>query len=295
MKLKNIIISFLIVLLYNGCDKIEGPYREAVVVNDFCTTGIEDSIPSRKVLVEDYTGHLCGNCPAAGVYLNDTLKALYGHCLVVISVHAGFFAGTCPTAIACPGNQPSGSFTTDFTTPAGNAWNTFFGITGNPKGMINRIDYPGGTHSKALTAWSSAVASELAKPVNAKVEITNTFNVASNSVSIAVKSDFLEDLPGDYKLQVVITEDNLIDWQVWYNHTPEFVPDYVHHHVLRDVVNSTWGEDIATGGVTAGTSVTKNYTKNLNSTWVADECNIVAFIYKSDTYEVIEVSEKAVK
>jgi hypothetical protein len=229
------------------------------------------------------------------VFLNDTLKALYGHCLVVVSVHAGFFAGTCPSAFACPGDQPAGAFTTDFNTSIGSTWNTFFGITGNPKGMINRIDYSGGTHSKALTAWSSAVASELAKPVQAHITISNNYNSAANSVSVSVQSDFVKSLPGDYKLQVVITEDSLFDWQVWYNHTPEYVPDYIHHHVLRDGLNTNWGEDLVTGGVTAGTTVTKAYTKVLDPSWVVDHCNIVAFIYKSDTYEVIEVAEAPVK
>src|SRR4051812_5513690 len=101
--MKRILLFFalcapFLILLIASCDKIEAPYREPVPVNDFCTTGIEDSIPHKKVLVEDYTGHLCGNCPAAGIYLNDTLKSVYNHCLVIISVHAGFFAGTCPTA-----------------------------------------------------------------------------------------------------------------------------------------------------------------------------------------------------
>ena len=135
-----------VILIFNSCDKVESPYREPVTVNDFCKTGIEDSVVHRKVLAEDYTGHLCGNCPAAGVYLNDTLKELYNHCLVVISVHAGFFATFCPNGFACPGNQPAGAFTTDFNTTVGSDWNTFFGITGNPKGMIDRIGFPTGTH-----------------------------------------------------------------------------------------------------------------------------------------------------
>jgi len=116
-------------------------------------TTVVDSVVTKKVLVEDYTGHLCGNCPDAGVYLNETLKPLYNHSLVVISVHAGFFAGFNPGCAACGIGEPGGSFRTDFNTTAGTAWNTFFGITGNPKGMIDRIDYPTATHSKAYTAW----------------------------------------------------------------------------------------------------------------------------------------------
>ena len=295
MKSKIVLSGILLAMALLSCDKIEGPYREAVVAPDFCATGIDDSIPNKKVLVEDYTGHVCGNCPEAGIFLNDTLKQIYNHCIVVVSVHAGFFAGTCPTAFACPGSRPPGSYTTDFNTPSGNAWNTFFGITGNPKGMVDRIDFPNGTHSKAFSAWSSAIANQLELPVQAKLSITNSYNSSSNSVNVAIDAAFTENLTGDYKLQVVITEDSVIDWQVWYHHTPEHVPDYVHRHVLRDVLNTTWGEDIASGNIASGTTVARTYSYAIPAGLNVDHCNIVAFIYDATTYEVLQVEEQAVK
>ncbi len=295
MRTKKIFFAALISIAFSGCDKIEGPYREQVVVQDFCATGIDDSIPNRKVLVEDYTGHLCGNCPDAGVYLNDTLKAIYNHCLVVVSVHAGYFAGTCPTAFACPGNQPPGAFTTDFNTQSGTAWNTFFGITGNPKGMINRVGYPNATHSKAVSGWATEIANQLALPTQVKLSITNSFNSSTNSVGVSVASELVSNLSGDYKLQVVITEDSVLNWQVWYNHTPEFVPDFIHHHVLRDVLNTTWGEALITGGAPAGTAITKNYTYTISNNWNVNHCNIVAFIYNANTYEIIQSEQMSVR
>jgi hypothetical protein len=298
MKIKYFIAVAAFALMQYGCDKVDAPYREEVVAPDFCSTGIDDSIPNKKVLVEDYTGHGCGNCPDAGIYLNDTLKPLYNHCLVVISVHAGFFAGTCPNALVCLSmpNPPAGSFETDFNTVPGSAWNTFFGISGNPKGMVDRIDYPNGSHSKTYNAWGPAIATELEKDAKAKIKISNSFNQASNSVNVSVESEFVDNLQGDYKLQVVITEDSLIDWQLWYNHQPdEYVPDYIHRHVLRDGLNTTWGETISTGAVAKGTIVTKNYNYTINSSWNVNHCNIVAFIYDDATKEVLQVEEQPVK
>src|SRR6185369_355659 len=118
----HIIALFAIDLCVLSCDKINPPYREQVTVSDFCSTGIDDSVVHRKVLLEDYTGHLCGNCPDAEVYLNDSLKPIFNHCLVVVSVHADYFATVCPNGAACPGNQPPGAFTTDFNTTAGTDW-----------------------------------------------------------------------------------------------------------------------------------------------------------------------------
>ncbi len=296
MKIRYIIIA-LIVILTNSCDKIEAPYRETVVAPDFCTTGIDDSIPNRKVLVEDYTGHLCGNCPPAGVYLNDTLDGIYDHCLVVITVHAGFYAGYNPGCLACGIGEPAGSFRTNYNTAAGTAWYNFFNISsvGVPIGMVNRTGYPA-TNLKTYTGWAPALATELTKPAQATLTITNDFT-APDKVDVEVVSNFVDDLSGDYSLQVVITEDSLVDWQYWYPpHTPNFVPDYLHRHVLRDVLNGTWGESIVTGGASAGASVTKSYSNyTINSGWNIDHCSIVAFIYNTATYEIVQVEEMPVR
>lgn len=293
MKIKTFILLLLTGFVFTTCDKIDPPYSQAIVPPD---TNHVDSVVIRKILVEDYTGHLCGNCPAAGVFLNDQLKPIYNNSLVVISVHAGFFAGPCPNSTACLSTpHPAGSFTTDFNSAPGTVWNTFFGISGNPKGMVNRIDYPSSTHSKGYQAWAPAIDAQVNDTPKIKMTITNNFNSASNSVNVSVVSDFLENLTGNHLLQVVITEDSLTDWQLWYGNTPETVDNYLHRHVLRDGLNTTWGETIVTGSVNAGVSVTKNYNYTINSAWNVNHCNIVAFIYDATTYEVIQVEEAPVK
>ena len=57
----------------------------------------------KKILLEDYTGHKCGNCPRAAEKAEE-LKEIYGDQLIPIAIHAGFFA-----------SDFGGNFTTDFT------------------------------------------------------------------------------------------------------------------------------------------------------------------------------------
>ena len=81
----------------------------------------------KHVLTEDYTGHLCGTCPAR-ITVNDrseiTIRRTTG-CHRVFD--AGNFADVCPTA-RLPSAAPSWVFTMDFRCSVGNAWNTKFGI-----------------------------------------------------------------------------------------------------------------------------------------------------------------------
>src|SRR5438046_1757120 len=95
-----------------SCDKISPPFREEVDIiptvdlDTICPFSPVAGGAYRKVLAEEFTGHLCGNCPPTSIFLSDTLKPKYDDSLVVITIHAKYFADICPTATACPGTAP---------------------------------------------------------------------------------------------------------------------------------------------------------------------------------------------
>src|SRR5436190_11644271 len=128
MKRISFIAATFVIASFYSCDKIEGPTRENIAVDTTCEFVEDNSIPTKKVLVEDYTGHTCGNCPAGGVLLNDSLKTKYGDDIVVVSVHAGYFADVCPGGASCPPNYPNGAFATDYKSVCGEDWNTAFNV-----------------------------------------------------------------------------------------------------------------------------------------------------------------------
>lgn len=299
-----IVLTALFVWI-SSCDKVDAPYRTAssvgvvyvnndTVVIDGDTLGFssDNSTPGKKVLAEDYTGILCGNCPYAGIKLNDTIQLAYGDRLVVVSVHAGFFAEPCPGGLACPGSQPTGSFTTDFRTSTGEEWDHNFGNSnaGNPNGLIDRVGFPSHQQVKAPAVWSSVIQqrSTLAAPF--ALRIKNNYDASSRELKIAVQSRAVSSMTGPFKLTVILTEDSLIDWQEWYPPvTPEYDPDYIHRHVLRTAVNSDYGEVIGEATVNAGDIALRGYKITLNPAWEAKHMRIVAFISEEQSYEVKQV------
>jgi thiol-disulfide isomerase/thioredoxin len=94
----SILAAVLIAASMFSCDKIEPPYRQGGVVT-----------AERKVLLEDYTGSRCVNCPSAARIAHD-LKQVYGENLIVLGIHTGFFAFPFPP-----------QFPLDLRTPAGEA------------------------------------------------------------------------------------------------------------------------------------------------------------------------------
>lgn len=290
----------LVLFLAYGCDKVTEPYVEnpkvdvdsldenSVIVNGDTFTFLPDtSVLIRKVLLEDYTGHTCGNCPAAGQYISNTLAPANGEQLVAIAVHAGDFA--LPTN--SQPNQPPGSFQTDFRCQVSNAWNVKFGVNFNPCGMVDRVGFTDGSHLLPYLAWSSVINAQKQLVPDQRIRILARHDSTDGLVRIAVKTEAVRAFNRNLKLQVVVTEDSVIDWQTWYGHTPEYEPNYVHRHVLRGATNGDFGEMVFSGPTAAGANVIRGSQFLLQPFMDPHHCSVVAFLFDADTEEVVQTEE----
>jgi thiol-disulfide isomerase/thioredoxin len=263
-------------LLIPSCDIVEEPYL--VPVGSGNGPGPGDKI--RKVLLEDYTGQKCPNCPAAAEIAHN-LKTLYGEQLILLTVHAGFYA--IPDA--------TGDFTADFRTTEGNELNAFFEIPAYPMGMVNRTPYSG---SRILLkdSWEAAVAIQTDLDPKASITITNTYTTGERKLECLLETEFLETFDGTYNICAYITESGIISPQ----QTDQDVNlTYEHNHVLRASVNGTWGDAVGEDGqAISGSTQTNSYSFTLPSAWNAANCTVVAFVYNTITNEVVQAEEKSV-
>ncbi len=278
MKHITIIIA---VLIFSSCDKVEKPYLEEN--GGKCGNG-NLSIPIKKILLEDYTGHTCGNCPRAAEQTEYLIETYCDH-IIPVAVHAGFFADT----------YSSGKYTYDFRTTTGYAWDGIFGngAAGLPNGMLNRIEY-NGSRILAHESWPAAVEQLLKEPPTIDITIKNSFNETTRELIITVKVSFLKSASQELKLNVLIVEDSIINWQKDYEYVDILNPantdieNYVHRHTLRDAVNGAWGEIIVENTISQGKSVNRSFSYTVNNEWEAANCSVIAFIYRSDTKEIIQ-------
>ena len=221
-KLKSMAILLAGIFLLVACDKIDEPFTKKAASGGNDTTGGV----TKRVLLEDYTGHTCVNCPKAAK-IAQGLKTTYGDRLVVLAIHAGGFAN--PTS--------GGDFTYDFRTDAGTAWDSFFGISnvGNPNGLVNRKGYPG-NHILSPSAWGGAISTALAGEPELDLAISNQYNASTRQLSTEITTTFLSPLDISLHLVVVLTESGIVKPQRNNDATIGIVPvipDYVHNHVLR--------------------------------------------------------------
>lgn len=281
-----------------SCDKIDAPY---VIPNQPVDTAA-CPVPEfpvvtahyKRALLEDYTGHTCPNCPRAAVTARE-LKEHYKDSLVVMAVHAGWFANVNP-------GDPVWSY--DFRSTAGTDWDTYFevGKYGNPNGMVSRKGYPDNKQVVKPALWADAVNTTVAEAPLMDLQLITEYNAGEDKLCIHAKTSFLSAITGrSLNLSVVVVEDSIT--QAQYNGDPTVgetphILDYVHMHVMRGSVNGTWGTPILSKDNASGEAVTKTFPMhftgfNLN-TMVPKNCRVIAFVYDIDTKEVLQAAEAAV-
>jgi len=273
-------IAVVAILFIAGCDTVEEPYIEG---NPF-TGEYESDLPIRKILVEDFTGWACVNCPRASEEIHK-LKESYGGHIVAIGVHSGFFA------------DPNLGGGPDFRTEVGLELGGdgmfsagFFNIAEQPIGVINRKNKDG-DYLVDDANWSKGIFDILTinKFADIKIELETSYDESTKELSINVHSKTLIELNSNLKLSVYIIENNIVAKQ---KDGSETIDNYVHKHVLRAGVNGTWGDEISsTKPMPKNTEFDNEFTYIIDDEWDISGCAVIAFIYDSESLEIIQAEE----
>lgn len=230
---------------------------------------------SRNILVEEFTGQQCTNCPDAHRALAG-LSELYGSNMIVVGIHAGSFGiaeGLSPTITGLM--QPEGN-------EYANHWGNLDGI-GYPIAVINRR---GGAIPFNSGAWPATIRTELTRKAQLDIELSARIN-AANEIEVNTTLKSYADI--NAKLQLWVVEDNISAFQI---DNGKVILDYKHNHVYRASINGTWGEDVALKD--QGT-LNKTATIKVRDNWNTDNLHIVAFVY-SDAEGVMQAQKtKAIK
>lgn len=266
----------MVPILLIACDIIDEPYRES--------GSIDTSKVTTKVLLEEYTGFRCGNCPEA-TEIAHNLKKKYSGKVIVLSIHAGVYA------------KPTIAHPYDFRTTIGEELDLFFGMSnaGNPCGMVNRIGFPTKTHILREAQWESAIQSALAKENSIDLTLQTTFNPTTNQIFVKAEIEYFKPGTSNHNLCIYIAEDSVVQYQRDDRLTPPDVKDYVHNNVLRGSMTSTWGVPLSQSDIPAGSSFSKEFTYviPLNKDWNPSKLKIIAFVHDNGkSFEILQVTEK---
>lgn len=222
----------------------------------------------RAVLLEEFTGQMCTNCPEAQRRISN-MKEQYGDQLVVVGIHAGYFGLA---------ESDFGSY--GLMQPEGNEYADHWNVEAYPSGVIDR-------RSGVLAApdWATYVRNEVTKEAKLGIGLSAVVEENEEGDSIVSVSATLESsMAVNGKLQLWITESHIVGFQIDGGNT---LTDYEHNHVYRASVNGTWGEDVA---LQENVFQTVERSIPVRENWNTANLSVVGFVY-NEAEGVLQVAE----
>lgn len=220
----------------------------------------------RAILIEDFTGQRCINCPTGTEIINGIVDTYGEDNVIAVGIHSG------PLGFA--GNSKTVGLMTD----TGNEYYTRWdkeNKMGQPWVVFNRKTSPDSHYNN----WAAMVGTIISEKANLSVKIANAYDAATRTLTTTVRADGVNGTVNG-KLQVWIVEDGVKALQMMPDGSAN--KEYVHNHVFRAAVNGTWGEDVT---VKEGETTTKQYSYVLPEAWNADNIAVVAFVYNDGGVE----------
>ena len=175
---------------------------------------------AKNVLIEDFTGQRCINCPLATNTIS-TLQASFGHDRVIpVAIHGGDLTLAAPTGLA---NE------------IGNTYTAERGVSSKPKGEVDRTG-----QLLDQEKWGTTVLERIAITAHGKLDVEN-IALDADKRELSFNVNAAADLTGAQGLlQVWLTESHIHKYQATPDHNryPQYPAsgydlNYEHNHGLR--------------------------------------------------------------
>ncbi len=211
-----------------------------------------------NAVLEYCTGTWCQYCPCGHVII-DGILSNYPNTMVL-----GYHGG----GSSDPWLAPSAGMI------------SMFGFSAYPTGVVGRK-----TTIIDRGLWNNKVIVQTFATPTVTINISGrTYNAAARSAGFTMNATANIDLTGNYFVNFVLTEDNLIYSQTG-NSGCTGASVYHHEHVVKAMVNGNLGEALSSGGTwMTGAMLSKSLVDYvLPADVVPDNCRMNVFIYKQGT------------
>jgi len=250
------------------------------------TTYIESPVQvaeMKRVLMEEFTGVQCVNCPAGHVII-ETLKNNFGEQLVAVGYHTDFLG------------QPYAFSTEDFRTTQATEVQNYLVFDGyKPAAAIDRVAFDGNQTSLLYprNSWNNRVQQQLTKTAPLNIELSNTYDAATKKLTIAVELHYTQNVADAQKITLLLTESGMQQPQLNIGNVIDTI--YTHKDVERVFLTNVLGDELNTT-TEAGRVVRRIYETTLGANWKPENIHAVAFVHLFGTKrEVLQAKEIVIK
>ena len=231
----------------------------------------------KTVLIKDFTGVRCVNCPAAAEYAHNLQHQLGEDHIFIMSVHAGYLA------------QPLGQFP-DFLTDEGTEW--YNNHNANPLFAVDHVALTDG-NTYSVEQIDAPVAAALDEEQSFEISVIPNYDETSRQLGVTVNVMALTGMDGEFYITACLVEDHIVDWQT----IPGGVDkEYDFRNVFRGTLNGAYGEAFEASHVDANDMFYFNYNSEINADYNVDECYLMVYVYdKSQGDKILQTAVRKIK
>ena len=230
----------------------------------------------RKYLIEHFTGDQCGYCPYGMYSIMEYTELLTTTPCIWVSHHYGY-------------NQD------EYTIPESTKIGSTCGVQGAPNMAMNRTKVQGTSiafHPGYLVeeGMATQIANKCDTTAEASVVINHTYDAATRELNVTVSGQVANTTTTEYLLTVLIKENGLIGKQAdyYWSWKTSGYKEFMHPCVVRDLLTvSQLGDTVKV----ENQAYSKTFTYTVSDKWVAENCNIVAYITPLNKKPIINAEE----
>jgi hypothetical protein len=268
-----IIFSVAYMLSFQSCKEV-GPIVDlgnnpidTTLIDTAYTIATLPPAQSKVVLIEDFTGVRCINCPDGHEQAANIEAANPGR-VIAISLHSDFLG------VAYVG-QP------ELRIPEAQDLENLLGpAPAKPVAAIDRVLFNGETDIlQFLQQWSGRTNEQLTKNVTVNIALENRLETTDNGVNIIAKATatYLQNTTAENRITLVLIEENVVAAQLTNSGVDS---NYVHKNVARAFLTRFNG-NVITAEKNSGTVVVKEFKlNNIPAAWKLNDLKVVAFIHE---------------
>ncbi|WP_341904005.1 Omp28-related outer membrane protein [Fluviicola taffensis] len=310
---KILILTAVLATVIASCDKVKNAYPSNpvsstldwslypdgdsayYVAQGLWPTFAANTNTQRNVLIEDFTGHQCVNCPASTANMEQLIATNPDH-IYGLAIHAG------PTGLT--GFQvTSNEYPTVLYCDAGIEIGKHFGqdipgstFLGNPAFCVNRTKASNQFTSNAGTAIANKTATCLASPIRINIQAVTNYFPSTRGLFLHTEVDKVDaSITSDLAVIVCLVEDSLV--------APQLVPTsmdpdgkddvYVHRDILRGCIDGrTFGRVLTASDLGTNGKYFVSYSYKLPAQYSADNMKLYIYVIDKTTEEIYQVIEK---
>ncbi len=234
----------------------------------------------RNLLIMEFTGNNCKNCPNGAAMVSDITAGEEPGRVISVGLHPYGDINTEPvfSKYTRPDKQ-------DFRSDAATVLYKYYTPSGFPTAIFNGLK---SSMSGSIPEWMQKASEALTVPAYVSIEATTDYDAESRNLTVDYTVKFGNVISKRLNATVWLVENKIMGTQTMPNGKMNL--DYEHNHVLRTSLNGDWGEYIG-DAFDSDSEVKRTASMKLNEKWVAENCEVVVYVYNDDDKEVQQAIE----